>query len=145
MKSLITLSLAAFAVSSSLQAGGHASEMQERMDLMSSIGKQTRPLGQMARSGDVDWEAVAAAGANTSMVAEKFAELLVEGTYGAPGSANGAAIEANKDDILAQLAALGETGAGLSAAAEAQDVDAYKAAFGAYAGTCRSCHMAYRQ
>ena len=144
MKYMIAAAGILLGASSFAIAENHQSPAEQRMSLMSGIGKQTRPLGQMANGGEIDWATVSEAGAYTSEVASTFPDLLVEGSYGAPSTADGDAIAAGMDDILARFKAFGEAGQAMTDAAANEDAVALKAAFTAYAGTCRGCHTEYR-
>ena len=75
--------------------------------------------------------------------AEIFPTKFPEDSFKHPSEAL-KTILTDAEGFLEQSKALGDAGQALAAAAEAQDEEAFKAAFGDYQATCKSCHSDYR-
>lgn len=114
--------------------------VKARMDLMGTIGMNTKVLGDMA--GDkAPYDAAQAEAAKAALVAAS-ADIVAKFTPQAddPVSEGAPAIWTNFADFTAKATAL-------NAAATAIDVaslDGVKAGMGAIGGSCRDCHTTYR-
>lgn len=102
-------------------------------------------IGAMT-SGRAPYDAAAAA-ANAEVVAD-MAKLpfagFVEGTGGTEKNQPNAKVWSERAKFDESAKKLQEESAKLAAAAKTNNLDALKAAFGATAGTCKSCHDNYR-
>ena len=114
--------------------------VKARMDLMSTIGMNTRVLGDMA-GGKTEFDAAAAEAAKAALIAasnDVAAKFEVQATD--PVAEAKPEIWTNWDDFVAKAAAL-------TAAASAVDTSSaatIQAGLGAIGGSCRDCHSAYR-
>ena len=108
--------------------------------LMKSFGGAAKALGGMA-SGDVAFDAAAAAAAKTTLVAgsadihAKFETAGVDPATGAKPE-----IWTNWDDFVAKATALNTAATALDVAS----ADGIKAGMGAIGGACKDCHTTYR-
>ena len=112
-----------------------------RQKMMGENGAAMKVLGGMA-SGDVTFDAVAAAAALKSLVDDAAAIPVAFKNQGAadPKSAAKPEIWTNWDDFLQNAAALGTA----AAAVDATSLDGLKAGLGAVGGTCKECHTEYK-
>lgn len=126
--------------------GGATGIVKERMDAMSAIGKNMKAVGQMLKtSPDVDPALVAKAGeAIAGHAGDALTELFPEGSLQKPTEASPAIwtdwtrFAAISDELQAyalDMKALADQGA---------DKQAVAGAFGKVAGTCKTCHEAFR-
>ena len=124
-----------------LAGGATDPDAKMRQDLMGDNGAAMKVLGGMA-SGDVAFDAVAAAAALKSLVDDAAAIPVAFKNQGAadPKSAAKPEIWTNWDDFLQNAAALGTA----AAAVDATSLDGLKAGLGAVGGTCKECHTEYK-
>lgn len=126
--------------------GGATGIVKERMDAMSAIGKNMKAVGQMLKtSPDVDPALVAKAGeAIAEHAGDALTELFPEGSLQKPTEASPAiwtdwtrfaAISGELQAYALDMKALADQGA---------DKQAVAGAFGKVAGTCKTCHEAFR-
>lgn len=114
--------------------------VKARMDLMGTIGMNTKILGDMA-TDKVQFDATAALAAQQALVAASAdiaAKFEPQATD--PVAEAKPEIWTNWDDFVAKAGAL-------NAAATAVDptsLDGIKAGMGAIGGACRDCHTTYR-
>ncbi|MCU0901650.1 MAG: cytochrome c [Cypionkella sp.] len=114
--------------------------VKARMDLMGTIGMNTKILGDMATEKTA-FDAAAAQGAKDALIAASAdiaAKFEPQATD--PVAEAKPEIWTNWDDFVAKATTL-------NAAATALDpssLDTVKAGMGAIGGTCRDCHTAYR-
>jgi cytochrome c556 len=146
MKSRIALIAASAALLASFSAQAQFAKPEDaikyRQSALSVMGAHTGRLGAMV-NGRVPFDARVAQD-NADIIAT-MARLPWQGfgagTEGGKAKANiwsdGAKFKANSDKLSADANAL-------SAAAKSGNLDQIKAAFGAYAGNCKTCHDEYR-
>jgi cytochrome c556 len=146
MKSRIALFVATTALAASFSAQAQFAKPEDaikyRQSALSVMGAHTGRLGAMV-NGRVPFDARVAQD-NADVIAT-MARLPWQGfgagTEGGKAKANiwsdGAKFKANSDKLSADANAL-------SAAAKSGNLDQIKAAFGAYAGNCKTCHDEYR-
>ncbi len=146
MKSRIALIAASAALLASFSAQAQFAKPEDaikyRQSALSVMGAHTGRLGAMV-NGRVPFDARVAQD-NADVIAT-MARLPWQGfgagTEGGKAKANiwsdGAKFKSGSDKLAADAAAL-------SAAAKSGNLDQIKAAFGAYAGNCKTCHDEYR-
>lgn len=125
---------------------GASGVVRERMDAMSAIGKNMKPIGRMLKGGaPYDPASVAkAAKAIAQHGGEAFTALFPDDSLQSPTEAAPAiwtdwqTFSGYADDLRSSAAAL-ET-----LARDGADKQAVAGAFGTLAGTCKSCHEAFR-
>lgn len=132
-------------VALALAHSGATGIVKERMDLMSMVAGQTKTMAMMARGrADMDWDVVTKAGEHAVMTGETFPTLFPEDSFKKPSEAL-KTILTDAEDFMAESMAMATAGEALIAAADAQDEEAFKAAFDELRATCKSCHSDYRQ
>jgi cytochrome c556 len=146
MKTISTLALAALAASLSLPAAAQFAKKDDAIDYrqsaLSVMGTHFGRLGAMAK-GDVAFDAKAAQ-ENADIVV--FMSKLPWAGFG-PGTEGGKAKgevwteNAKFKDLAGKMQA---EAVKLAAAARQGDVASLKAAFGATAGSCKTCHDSFR-
>ena len=146
MKTISTLALAALAASLSLPAAAQFAKKDDAIDYrqsaLSVMGTHFGRLGAMAK-GDVAFDAKAAQ-ENADIVV--FMSKLPWAGFG-PGTEGGKAKgevwteNAKFKDLAGKMQA---EAVKLAAAAKQGDVASLKAAFGATAGSCKTCHDRFR-
>lgn len=146
MKTISTLALAALAASLSLPAAAQFAKKDDAIDYrqsaLSVMGTHFGRLGAMAK-GDVAFDAKAAQ-ENADIVV--FMSKLPWAGFG-PGTEGGKAKgevwteNAKFKDLAGKMQA---EAVKLAAAAKQGDVASLKAAFGATAGSCKTCHDSFR-
>lgn len=146
MKKISTLALAALAVSLSLPAAAQFAKKDDAIDYrqsaLSVMGTHFGRLGAMAK-GDVAFDAKAAQ-ENADIVV--FMSKRPWAGFG-PGTEGGKAKgevwteNAKFKDLAGKMQA---EAVKLAAAARQGDVASLKAAFGATAGSCKTCHDSFR-
>lgn len=112
-----------------------------REELMETVGKNTKVLGDMA-GGKAEFDAAAAEAAKAALVE---AAAKIPATFETQGAADPASeakpeIWANWDDFVKKAGAL-ETAA---TALDASSLEAVQAGMGAVGGACKDCHTSYR-
>jgi cytochrome c556 len=112
-----------------------------RQTLMDGNGAAMKTLGGMA-SGDVAFDATAAAAAMKSLVDESAAIPTTFKNQGADDPASHAKPEiwTSWDDFLAKAKALNTAASAL----DVSSVDGIKAGLGAIGGACKDCHTTYK-
>jgi cytochrome c556 len=114
--------------------------VKARMDLMGTIGKNTKVLGDMAGE-KVAFDAAAAQDAKAALMAAsadipaKFEPAATD-----PVSEAKPEIWTNWDDFMAKGNALNAAATAL----DASSLDSVKAGMGAIGGSCKDCHSTYR-
>jgi cytochrome c556 len=114
--------------------------VKARMALMSTIGMNTKVLGDMATDRTA-FDATAAAAAKEALmaasadIAAKFEPQATD-----PVSEAKPEIWTNWDDYVAKANALNAA----ATAIDASSLDTIKAGMGAIGGSCRDCHSTYR-
>ncbi|MEF3047905.1 c-type cytochrome [Pseudotabrizicola sp. L79] len=114
--------------------------VKARMDLMSTIGMNTKVLGDMA-GGKTEFDAAAASAAKDALVAASAdiaAKFETQATD--PVAEAKPEIWTNWDDFVAKASALNTAATALDPAS----VDSIKAGMGAIGGSCKACHTDYR-
>lgn len=114
--------------------------VKARMDLMGTIGMNTKILGDMA-TDKVAFDAAAAQAAQAALVtasADIAAKFETQATD--PVAESKPEIWTNWDDFVAKGEALNAAATAL----DASSIDGVKAGMGAIGGTCRDCHSTYR-
>lgn len=115
--------------------------VKARQELMATIGKNTKTLGDMA-GGKVPFDAAAAAAAREALIAAS-ADIAAKFETQADDPKSEAVVDklwANFEDFKAK-------GMALNAAASALDVsslETVQAGMGAIGGACKDCHTLYR-
>lgn len=111
-----------------------------RQDLMKTIGKNVKTLGDMA-GGKADFDAAAAAAAKDAIVAAS-AEIGAKFEMQAedPGSEAKPEVWTNWEDFMKKAGALNAAATAL----DASSLDNVKAGMGAVGGACKDCHTTYR-
>jgi cytochrome c556 len=140
-KTLIVASALSVVVASSAVAG----PVEDRKELMKSVGKSVKLSVQMAK-GDVPYDAAAAAAAMQTIhdVPDKFVKLFPQGSDKHPKTEASPKIWQDMNGFLAKAADLKAASAKTKAAAS-QGQQAFQAAvFGPLVKTCKGCHDAYR-
>lgn len=114
--------------------------VKARMDLMATIGMNTKTLGDMA-GGKADFDAAKAAGAKEAImaasagIAGKFEPQATD-----PVSEAKPEIWANWDEFVKKAAALNAAATAL----DASTLDSVTTGMGALGGACKDCHTTFR-
>lgn len=142
MKRLALAAAVALACSlSPVFAQSPASMADARHAAMSYIGSQMRTLANMARSQNAyDGEQARTATKAIAAIAKAFPHLFPDDGAGELTQSE-AAVLANHDDFLAEIAAFQRLADTL---ASASDAAGFAEAFGPFSGACRSCHSRFR-
>lgn len=114
--------------------------VKARMDLMGTIGMNTKALGDMA-GGKADFDAAKAQAAKDAIVAasaEIAAKFEPQATD--PVAEAKPEIWTNWDDFVAKAGALNAAATAL----DASSLDGVKAGMGGIGGACKACHTDYR-
>jgi len=122
-----------------------AGPVEDRKEIMKSVGKAIKAAVPMAK-GEVPFDAAAAAAAMKTMneAPDKFVALFPEGSGDHPETEASPKIWENKDDFAAKANDL-KTASASAIEAAGKGQDAFKAAlFGSVVKTCKGCHDAYR-
>lgn len=125
--------------------GGATGIVKDRMHAMTEIGRQMKAVGGMFKSGTYDAALVSAAGAGIAAHAgETLDRMFPEGSLQAPTEAS-PAIWAEWARFQTYSEDLKRSALDLKAAAD-RGADRQEAArvFGVLAGTCKTCHQAFR-
>jgi cytochrome c556 len=140
LKKTLALSLILAAGVAVAKDGVQDPTVAARMELMKTIGMNTKVLGDMA--GDkAPFDAAAAAAAKDALVAasaEIGAKFETQATD--PVAEAKPEIWSNWDDFLAKAGALNAAATAL----DASSVETVKAGMGAIGGACKDCHSTYR-
>lgn len=112
-----------------------------REELMETIGKNTKTLGDMA-GGKAEFDAAAAEAAKAAIVE---AAAKIPATFETQGGADPAdeakpEIWANWDDFTKKAGALEAAATAL----DSSSLEAVQAGMGAIGGACKDCHTSYR-
>ena len=121
-------------------AGSHADPVNDRMQLMKTVGAQTKILGTIAK-GEFDGAAVQAAAATLAEAAAMIPAKFESNAMNAESEALPLIWE-NFEDFTAKGMML-EAGAKLAMAAT--DGASLGAAMGQIGGSCKACHADYRK
>lgn len=122
-----------------------AGPVEDRKEVMKSVGKAIKAAVPMAK-GEAPYDAAAAAAAMKTMneAADKFVKLFPEGSESHPETEASPKIWQNMDDFVAKANDL-KTASATAIDEAAKGQDAFKAAlFGSVVKTCKGCHDAYR-
>lgn len=114
--------------------------VKARMDLMGTIGMNTKTLGDMA-GGKADFDAAAAQAAKDAIIAASAdiaAKFEPQATD--PVAEAKPEIWTNWDDFVAKAGALNAAATAL----DASSLDGIKAGMGGIGGACKDCHSTYR-
>ncbi|WP_435256639.1 c-type cytochrome [Thioclava sp. FR2] len=114
--------------------------VKARMDLMGTIGMNTKTLGDMA-GGKADFDAAAAQAAKDAIIAASAdiaAKFEPQATD--PVAEAKPEIWTNWDDFVAKAGALNAAATAL----DASSLDGIKAGMGGVGGACKDCHTTYR-
>lgn len=119
--------------------------VKERMDAMSSIGKNVKNIFSMLKGkSEYDLKAIANSSNQISIHAEGFPKLFPEGSTQHPSEA-APAIWKRPDDFLKSAKNLQDFANELSLLAKpGSDKTMVKTAFDKVTGTCKSCHREFR-
>lgn len=145
MNRLNKVIMVAGALSMAVAASAVAGPVEDRKELMKSVGKAVKLAVPMAK-GDVPFDAAAAAAAMQTIndVPDKFAKLFPEGSDKHPKTEASPKIWQDMNGFLAKAADL-KTASATTKAAAAQGQEAFKVAvFGSLVKTCKGCHDGYR-
>ncbi len=140
---LVGLALAVIGIGFAGVAVGQGDPVTQRQELMKQLGPYLRSMFQMI-NGDAQFDA-ALVGEGMQKVVEHatiLPTLFPEGSD--QGSAASPLIWQEFDQFVAIYADLKVAGEAGVAAAEANDFEAFKAAFGQIGGDCQRCHERYR-
>lgn len=119
-----------------------ASMADARHASMSYIGSQMRTLANMARSQEsYDGEYARSAAKAIAAIAKAFPHLFPDDGGASELTQSEAAVLAEREDFLAEIAAFQRLADTL---ASASDAAGFAEAFGPFSGACRSCHSRYR-
>ena len=140
MKKSLIAALVLIAGTAVAKDGVQDPTVKARMALMSTIGMNTKVLGDMATDRTA-FDATAAAAAKTALmaasadIAAKFEPQATD-----PVSEAKPEIWTNWDDYVAKATALNAA----ATAIDASSLETIKAGMGAIGGSCRDCHSTYR-
>lgn len=140
MKKSLIAALVLLAGTAVAKEGVQDPTVKARMDLMSTIGMNTKVLGDMATDRTA-FDATAAQAAKAALmaasadIAAKFEPQATD-----PVSEAKPEIWTNWDDYVAKANALNAA----ATAIDASSLDTVKAGMGAIGGSCRDCHSTYR-
>lgn len=118
--------------------------IHERHELMESVGKAAKPIGQMFK-GEIDYDAsvVMKSLSTWKSVGEKFGDLFPEGSETGQDTEAAPAIWEDRDGFNDALAMWVEA-TDKAIAANPQSLDDAKPTVGAIFNTCKNCHDSYR-
>ena len=121
-----------------------AGPVEERKELMKSVGKSTKQMGMMVK-GKIPYNGGQATQAMKTIadVAGKIGALYPVGTENDPDSTAGPKIWSDMAGFKKGLEAM-KVDATAGAAAAGSGEGAFKAAFGKLVKNCKSCHEVYR-
>lgn len=145
MNGLFKSIVVACGMSVALASAAAADPVEERKELMKSVGKSMKIAVPMAK-GETAYDAAAAADAMKTIngVPDKFVTLFPAGSDQDPDTTASPKLWENMDDFKAKANGLKEASADAIDAA-AKGHEEFKAAlFGSVAKTCKGCHEAYR-
>jgi len=124
---------------------GATGVVKERMELMKTIGKNTKALAPMATGmADMDLAAVEKAAGAIAATAPKVADKFPKNSLSEASEAK-ANIWENWDKFTGLLDSLAKDARALEAAAKAGKEDAILPAFGKMTKNCKDCHTEFRQ
>lgn len=142
MRKIITL-IAFTAIASTTFAHSSATGVvKERMDVMSGIGKATKTLGQMMKSGVIDQAKLLEATTIITKSAHAIPEKFKTRDLSKP-SESLPAVWDNWNDFMAKAKALEVAAENLAAAGN--DLQTFKTGFSKLGAACKACHADYRQ
>lgn len=142
MRKIITFIALTAIAGTTLAHSSATGVVKERMDVMSGIGKATKTLGQMTKTGVIDIEKLRVATAIIAHSAHAIPETFKTRDLSKPSEALPAVWD-NWDDFTAKAEAL-ETAA-IALAAAGTDPATFKSGFGRLGAACQACHRDYRQ
>jgi len=145
MNSLYKAVIVASVLSVAAAASAVAGPVEDRKELMKSVGKSVKLAVPMAK-GDVPYDAAAAAAAMQTIneVPDKYVKLFPQGSDKHPKTEASPKIWQDMNGFLAKAADLKAASAKARDAAS-QGQDAFRAAvFGPLVKACKGCHDAYR-
>jgi len=140
-KTVVLAGAFGIAVSSAVAAG----PIEERQELMKSVGKSIKVAVPMAKGeAPYDAEAAKAAMKTINEVPDKFVKLFPDGSQEGGETEASPKIWENMEDFMAKANALKTASAEAMEAAD-KGQEAFKGAvFGSVVKTCKGCHDAYR-
>ncbi len=142
MRFIITsITLIAFATTVFAHKGA-TGVVKVRMDAMSEVGRATKVLGEMAKSGTIDADTAAVA-ADTLISRAESIPTLFEMRDMTPPSESLAIIWEDWDGFLLQAKAMEAAARNIQAAGA--DAAAFDVAFKELGAACSECHKTYRQ
>lgn len=117
-------------------------EAAARAEIMQTIAKNTKVLGEMA-GGKAEFDAAAAQAAKEALVGAAVAMPEAYATEGAadPASESAPAVWSNWDEFTTKVKGL-ETAA---LALDPTSIEGVKAGMAGVSGTCRDCHTSFRK
>lgn len=145
MKNLVRLFTLAGSASLMIVSSASAGPIEDRQELMKSVGKAIKVAVPMAK-GEAPYDAAAAKTAMKTMneVPDKFVKLFPDGTQQGGETEASPKIWENMEDFVSKANALKTASAQAMEAAD-KGQEAFKAAlFGSVVKTCKGCHDAYR-
>lgn len=118
--------------------------VEQRHDLMETVGDSTKLVGQMIK-GEIPFDSGKAVEALETIngVPDKFVMLFPEGSGDHPDTRAAPAVWEDMEDFRAKAEDL-KTASAEAADAAAEGLDPLKASFGGMVDTCKGCHEAYR-
>ncbi|MCP5397456.1 MAG: cytochrome c [Sphingomonadaceae bacterium] len=123
-----------------------AMAMHDRHEWFEELGDAFKVLMRASKSDAPDMAAVKEATALAEAKSNDLPGLFAPGTGPDAGKTEAKAnIWESPDDFMAKAKDFQVAAAALNAAAQADDVDGFKAAFGKTGGTCKACHDTYRE
>ncbi len=146
MNRLYKAVIVAGALSVAASAAAVAGPVEDRKELMKSVGKSIKFVVPMAK-GEVPFDGFLAAEAMRIIneVPDKYVKLFPEGSDKHPKTEASPKIWQDMKGFLAKAEDLKTASAQAMAAADKEDAAAFKAAvFGPLVKACKGCHEAYR-
>ncbi|MCB2088005.1 MAG: cytochrome c, partial [Sphingomonadaceae bacterium] len=117
-----------------------------RHEWFEELGDAFKVLMRASKSDTPDMAAVKEATALAQAKSNDLPGLFAPGTGPDAGKTEAKAnIWETPDDFMAKAKDFQLAAAALNAAAQADDVEGFKAAFGKTGGTCKACHETYRE
>ena len=146
MKRLYKAVIVANVLSVAASASAVAGPVDDRQELMKSVGKSIKFVVPMAK-GEVPFDGFLAAEAMRTInsVPDKYVKLFPEGSGNHPKTEASPKIWQDMKGFLAKAEELKTASAQAMAAADKEDAAAFKAAvFGPLLKACKGCHEGYR-
>ena len=142
MKKFLLIAVGGALVATAVSAAGHLEVISKRQALMGEIRNASRTLGGMER-GRLDYDAavVQSTGARIVEIADEYGTLFIDGSESGGNTKASPAIWSNRAGFDAEIMKLKDAGSALASASSEAD---FKAAFGEFGATCRSCHSQYQ-